>query len=290
MIGRARELRLRAAGSERRLLRRLRGLLAVRTVHFLYTGARGSRCEPAAQAEARTLRVLVLMHPRLRAPGERGRRSRPRGHRVEDRVRRASRRFASSGTRCRPLGVARRAAPDPPRGRGVASPTSSSTCSRSSTASRASTSTWSATSSCCACPTPAATRAASCSRATRRSPRRCSPTTASASPAFAVFPRGQRVRRPRQLTFPLIVKSAHRGGVARHRAGVGRATTTRSLAERVRFIHESIGSDAIVEQYVEGRELYVGAARQRPRHGAARLGAALREPAPAAPSPSPPRA
>ena len=30
------------------------------------------------------------------------------------------------------------------------------------------------------------------------------------------------------------------------------------LEERVRFIHESIGTPALVEEYVEGRELYVG--------------------------------
>jgi D-alanine-D-alanine ligase len=30
------------------------------------------------------------------------------------------------------------------------------------------------------------------------------------------------------------------------------------LVERVRFIHETIGTDAIVERYVDGRELYVG--------------------------------
>jgi D-alanine-D-alanine ligase len=30
------------------------------------------------------------------------------------------------------------------------------------------------------------------------------------------------------------------------------------LDERVRFIHESIGTDALVEEYIEGRELYVG--------------------------------
>ena len=31
-----------------------------------------------------------------------------------------------------------------------------------------------------------------------------------------------------------------------------------TLLERVQFIHESIGTDAIVESYVEGREFYVG--------------------------------
>ena len=30
------------------------------------------------------------------------------------------------------------------------------------------------------------------------------------------------------------------------------------LRERVRFIHRKVGTDAIVERYVEGRELYVG--------------------------------
>jgi D-alanine-D-alanine ligase len=30
------------------------------------------------------------------------------------------------------------------------------------------------------------------------------------------------------------------------------------LAERVRFFHEEIGTDALVEEYIEGRELYVG--------------------------------
>ena len=30
------------------------------------------------------------------------------------------------------------------------------------------------------------------------------------------------------------------------------------LRERVRFVHESVGTDAIVERYIEGRELYVG--------------------------------
>src|SRR4029079_1473213 len=34
--------------------------------------------------------------------------------------------------------------------------------------------------------------------------------------------------------------------------------TDEKLKERVQFIHESIGTSAIVEQYIEGRELYVG--------------------------------
>ena len=35
------------------------------------------------------------------------------------------------------------------------------------------------------------------------------------------------------------------------------------LAERVAFVHERIGTDAIAEQFIEGREVYVGRDRQR---------------------------
>jgi D-alanine-D-alanine ligase len=74
---------------------------------------------------------------------------------------------------------------------------------------------------------------------------------------FAVFPMKRRVRRPRQLTFPLIVKSL----TLHSSIGISQASvveTEEKLEERVRFIHESIGTDALVESYVEGRELYVG--------------------------------
>ena len=32
----------------------------------------------------------------------------------------------------------------------------------------------------------------------------------------------------------------------------------RKLADRIKFIHESLGTDALVESYIEGREMYVG--------------------------------
>ena len=75
-------------------------------------------------------------------------------------------------------------------------------------------------------------------------------------PRFAVFPRGRTVRRPRELTFPLIVKSL----VADASLGIAKASVVESdekLAERVRFIHERIGHDAIAEQFIVGRELSV---------------------------------
>lgn len=76
-------------------------------------------------------------------------------------------------------------------------------------------------------------------------------------PDFAVFPIGRAVRRPKRLEFPLIVKSLTREASA----GISQASVVQDDArfvERVRFIHETIGTDAIVERYIDGRELYVG--------------------------------
>jgi D-alanine-D-alanine ligase len=75
--------------------------------------------------------------------------------------------------------------------------------------------------------------------------------------AFEVFPRGRRVRRPRRLHFPLIVKSLTLDASL----GISQASVVEDderLVERVRFIHESLDTDALVEEYIEGRELYVG--------------------------------
>ena len=76
-------------------------------------------------------------------------------------------------------------------------------------------------------------------------------------PAFAVFPRGHRARALRGLSFPLIVKSL----TEESSLGISQASIVESpekLQERVAFIHTSIGTDAIAEQYIEGREIYVG--------------------------------
>jgi D-alanine-D-alanine ligase len=76
-------------------------------------------------------------------------------------------------------------------------------------------------------------------------------------PAFAVFPMHRKVRRPARLALPLIVKSLSEDASY----GISQASvvdTEDKLAERVAFIHERIGTAAIAEQYVEGREIYVG--------------------------------
>jgi D-alanine-D-alanine ligase len=78
-----------------------------------------------------------------------------------------------------------------------------------------------------------------------------------AVPAFAVFPMRRNIRRPPRLGFPLIVKSLS----ADASLGISQASvvdTDDKLKERVTFIHERIGTAAIAEQYVEGREIYVG--------------------------------
>ncbi|MED5464617.1 MAG: D-alanine--D-alanine ligase [Myxococcota bacterium] len=76
-------------------------------------------------------------------------------------------------------------------------------------------------------------------------------------PAFMVVPMGRRARRPRRLGFPLIVKSL----VAEASCGIAQASVVeddQKLEERVQFIHQRVGTDAIVEEYIDGREIYVG--------------------------------
>jgi D-alanine-D-alanine ligase len=78
-----------------------------------------------------------------------------------------------------------------------------------------------------------------------------------AVPRFAVFPRGRKIRKPASLPFPLFVKSLDEEASV----GVSQASIVRdeeSLRERVELIHRAVPSDAIAEEYIEGRELYVG--------------------------------
>ncbi len=74
---------------------------------------------------------------------------------------------------------------------------------------------------------------------------------------FAVFPRGRAVRAPKRLEYPLIVKSLTLDASI----GIAQASVVADearLRERIAFVHEKVGTDALVERYVEGRELYVG--------------------------------
>ena len=77
------------------------------------------------------------------------------------------------------------------------------------------------------------------------------------SPKFAVFPIGRKVVRPKKLGFPIFVKSV----IDDASLGISQASVVRDdagLAERVAFIHEHTQADALAEEFIEGRELYVG--------------------------------
>ncbi len=76
-------------------------------------------------------------------------------------------------------------------------------------------------------------------------------------PEFAVVQRGRKARLPKRLTFPVIVKPLTQEASI----GISQASVVEDdakLRERVQFIHDSIATDAIVEGFVEGRELYCG--------------------------------
>src|SRR4026207_97540 len=76
-------------------------------------------------------------------------------------------------------------------------------------------------------------------------------------PEFIEVPQGRTVKRPKWLSFPLIVKSVNEEASL----GISQASIVQDddkLKERVEFIHTSIGTGALIEQYIEGRELYVG--------------------------------
>jgi D-alanine-D-alanine ligase len=78
-----------------------------------------------------------------------------------------------------------------------------------------------------------------------------------ATPAFTLFPFGRRFRAPARVEFPLFVKSATEDASL----GISQASVVedmRSLRQRVEFIHDEVQSDALAEEYVDGRELYVG--------------------------------
>jgi len=76
------------------------------------------------------------------------------------------------------------------------------------------------------------------------------------SPNFAVVRRGVKLKIPRRLKYPLFVKSATEDASL----GIAQASIVEDparLKERIEFIHEQVKTDALIEEYIEGRELYV---------------------------------
>lgn len=77
------------------------------------------------------------------------------------------------------------------------------------------------------------------------------------TPHFTVFPVGRKIVPPKRLEFPVLVKSATEDASF----GISQASivsSNKALVDRVEFVHEKVGSDAMVEEYIEGREFYVG--------------------------------
>lgn len=76
-------------------------------------------------------------------------------------------------------------------------------------------------------------------------------------PEFMVVRRGHRGRLADHLRYPVIVKSL----VEHASFGISRSSVVHSdgaLTERVTYVHRQLETDAIVEEYIDGRELYVG--------------------------------
>jgi D-alanine-D-alanine ligase len=76
-------------------------------------------------------------------------------------------------------------------------------------------------------------------------------------PHFMVCRRAAPVQRPSDLRFPLIVKPLNEDASV----GIAQASVVRdddALKERVSFVHDKFATDAIVEEFIAGRELYIG--------------------------------
>jgi D-alanine-D-alanine ligase len=85
------------------------------------------------------------------------------------------------------------------------------------------------------------------------------------TPPFALHPRAAPAEDDRSLGFPRIVKSREEEASL----GIAQASLVQDrtrMRERVAFVHRRVGTDAIVEEYVDGRELTVGViGNARPR-------------------------
>ena len=74
---------------------------------------------------------------------------------------------------------------------------------------------------------------------------------------FFVVPRGKKTKLPTDVEFPLLVKSALEDASL----GITKDSIVndyKQLKNRVQFIHEDTETDALVESFIQGRELYVG--------------------------------
>lgn len=77
------------------------------------------------------------------------------------------------------------------------------------------------------------------------------------TPEFYVFKKNSKVIIPKDLKFPLIVKCLTEEGSL----GLAQASIVHNkekLKERIKFVHNKINDHVIVEEFIEGRELFAG--------------------------------
>jgi len=76
-------------------------------------------------------------------------------------------------------------------------------------------------------------------------------------PGFVCVAQNQKVRIPKSMKYPLVVKPAFEDSSE----GISNASLVNnesSLLERISFVHEGWQQPVIVEEYIEGREFYAG--------------------------------
>jgi D-alanine-D-alanine ligase len=77
------------------------------------------------------------------------------------------------------------------------------------------------------------------------------------TPKFSVYARGRTVRPPKRMKYPMFVKST----IEDASFGVSQESLVHDeeeLVNRIRYCHLEVQTDALVEEYIQGRELYVG--------------------------------
>lgn len=77
------------------------------------------------------------------------------------------------------------------------------------------------------------------------------------TPKFYVFQRNEKIKMPKDLKYPLIVKCLQEEASL----GISQASLVSGpdkLLERIQFIHEKIDDDALAEEFIQGREFTVG--------------------------------
>lgn len=77
------------------------------------------------------------------------------------------------------------------------------------------------------------------------------------TPIFFTLPRNKKRKLPKNIRYPQIIKCLYEEASL----GIAQAsivTNEEKLWERVRYIHEKLNQDAIIEEFIEGKELYVG--------------------------------